>query len=392
VLICPLAVVTGEAAFPGWLVGASSSAEAGPEKAEPTAATGVNFIKDTLLGGNETLYNVVNGVTAVAGLIGPSGPAKAIGKLDDVADAVAAVKGADKAADAAKASKAVDNTSDAASAAKNTNKASDASSAGKTTSKADSCANSFTPDTPVKTGDGEAKPIGEVRPGDQVLTLDPATGERSAQTVTDVITGSDRVVVDVGLADGSVVTTTPGHRLWLPEGREFARADHLEPGDSLSGADGDLVVVESVTLREVPAQPMVNLTVAVTHTFYAGQTPVLVHNCGTTRPTDLKSMAEEVRSAGTHPASRNQRTIAVGQDSKGNLHVRSSNGLDAGQRAARDRLGLQSVPGSGNLHAEEELLRSVPDLERVGTSARMPCGPLEHNCALQLAERGVVVE
>jgi hypothetical protein len=91
--------------------------------------------------------------------------------------------------------------------------------------------------------------------------------------VTDVIAGSDRVVVDVGLMDGSVVTTTPGHRLWLPEGRQFARADHLTVGDGLLGADGALVVVESVTVRGVASQPMVNLTVAVTHTFYAVTTP-----------------------------------------------------------------------------------------------------------------------
>jgi hypothetical protein len=67
----------------------------------------------------------------------------------------------------------------------------------------------------------------------------------------------------------------------LPEGRQFARADHLTVGDGLLGADGALVVVESVTVRGVASQPMVNLTVAVTHTFYAGVTPVLVHNCGT---------------------------------------------------------------------------------------------------------------
>jgi hypothetical protein len=99
-----------------------------------------------------------------------------------------------------------------------------------------------------------------------------------------------------------------------------------------------------------------------------------------------------VREAGLHPAARNHRTIAVGADSEGSLFAGSSNGFDAGQRAVLERLGITRVPGSGKLHAEEELLRGVPGLQRVGTSVRSPCGPAEHNCALQLVQRGVEVE
>jgi hypothetical protein len=106
----------------------------------------------------------------------------------------------------------------------------------------------------------------------------------------------------------------------------------------------------------------------------------------------LKSLASEVREAGLHPAARNNRTIAVGIDADGGLFAGSSNGFDAGQRAALARLGITRVPGSGALHAEEELLRGVPTLQRVGTSVRAPCGASEHNCALQLIERGVGVE
>lgn len=70
----------------------------------------------------------------------------------------------------------------------------------------------------------------------------------------------------------------------------------------------------------------------------------------------------------------------------------SSNGFDAGQRAALAALGIMRVPGSAALHAEEELLRAVPDLQRVGTSVRPPCGPDEHDCLRQLNEAGVGIE
>ena len=106
----------------------------------------------------------------------------------------------------------------------------------------------------------------------------------------------------------------------------------------------------------------------------------------------LRDLAADVREAGLHPAARNNRTIAIGVDENGQLWAGSSNGFDAGQRAALERLGIKRVPGSGALHAEEELLRGVPNLKEVGTSVRMPCGPTEHNCAAQLGNAGVKVQ
>ena len=117
----------------------------------------------------------------------------------------------------------------------------------------------------------------------------------------------------------------------------------------------------------------------------------LAHHLSPPRPA-LVNIAADIRTSGMHPAVRNQRTIAVGEDGSGALHAGSSNGFDAGQRAALQRHGVNRVPGSGALHAEEELLRGVPDLRRVGTSVRDPCGPTEHNCRQQLLDRGVEIE
>ena len=95
----------------------------------------------------------------------------------------------------------------------------------------------------------------------------------------------------------------------------------------------------------------------------------------------LKDLANQIRTSGLHPASINQRTIGVGVDNEGALFAGSSNGFDPGQRATLDRLGITRVPGSQALHAEEELLRGVADVQRVGTSVRAPCGPFEHDCS-----------
>ena len=105
----------------------------------------------------------------------------------------------------------------------------------------------------------------------------------------------------------------------------------------------------------------------------------------------LQKLAAEIREGGSEQA-RNRRVIAVGEDADGALHAGSSNGFDAGQRAAADRLGIQRVPSRRGAHAEEDLLREVPGLKRVGTSRRSPCGPGEHNCAGQLRAAGVEID
>lgn len=107
---------------------------------------------------------------------------------------------------------------------------------------------------------------------------------------------------------------------------------------------------------------------------------------------DLVAKAEKIRKAGTHPASRNQRTVAVGENSEGELFAGSSNGFDKGQRAAAEELGVKCVSCKKGQHAEENLLREVPDLKRVGTSSRAPCGAGEHNCRGQLLEKGVEID
>jgi hypothetical protein len=79
-------------------------------------------------------------------------------------------------------------------------------------------------------------------------------------------------------------------------------------------------------------------------------------------------------------------------DSAGNLFAGSSNGFDAGQRTALEMLGISRVPGVGMLHAEEDLVASVPDLERIGVSGSPICGPESHNCLALLTRLSVQTE
>lgn len=67
-------------------------------------------------------------------------------------------------------------------------------------------------------------------------------------------------------------------------------------------------------------------------------------------------------------------------------------GMDKGQRAKAQEMGIEIVAPEKGLHAEETLLKNKPGMTDIGTSKRAPCGAGEHNCAGQLEAAGVKVD
>ncbi|MGW4060855.1 DNRLRE domain-containing protein [Amycolatopsis sp. NPDC004747] len=161
------------------------------------------------------------------------------------------------------------------------------------TKPANSCPmNSFTPETPVRMGDGTSKPIAEVKLGDKVLATDPVTGRTEERVVTATIVGAgQKHLVDLSIdtdSDGtadSALTATDGHPFWVVEAGEWREARDLRPGDLLRTSAGTFVKVTAVAQRTA-AQRVHNLTVDELHTYYvvAGRTPVLVHNTNSPNP------------------------------------------------------------------------------------------------------------
>ncbi|MFC7550750.1 polymorphic toxin-type HINT domain-containing protein [Plantactinospora sp. GCM10030261] len=160
----------------------------------------------------------------------------------------------------------------------------------------DCASNSFTAGTPVLMADGTSKPIEQIRPGDKVIATDPETGKRAAKPVTATITGDGEktlIDIDVTTSNGDDhrterITATDGHPFWIdtdgqsdtPEGRWIDAAD-LRHGQWLKTSNGQLVKIAG-THAHTQHATVYNLTVADIHTYYviAGNTPVLVHNCG----------------------------------------------------------------------------------------------------------------
>jgi hypothetical protein len=144
---------------------------------------------------------------------------------------------------------------------------------------------SFDPETPVLLADGTSKPIKNIRVGDKVTATEPTTGHTQAQTVTAIHINHDTDLLDLLVTDkhGHTTTlhTTQHHPVWDQTRHTWTDAAALPTGDQLRSHSATMAKVTAA--RPVPGEAdMYNLTIADIHTYYvmAGNTPVLVHNCG----------------------------------------------------------------------------------------------------------------
>lgn len=128
--------------------------------------------------------------------------------------------------------------------------------------------------------DGTKKPIRDVRLSDRVMAKDPLTDEKGSKQVTHLIRSSGpHVMVAVHLADGTTIDATDHHPFWVRGQGKWIDAIDLKPGDQVETADGHQIAVAGVGIsnRDLTAY---NLSIANLHTYYAGNSPVLVHNAG----------------------------------------------------------------------------------------------------------------
>ncbi|WP_158544790.1 polymorphic toxin-type HINT domain-containing protein [Blastococcus sp. TF02-9] len=143
-----------------------------------------------------------------------------------------------------------------------------------TLSKSRAC--SFTGDTTVLMEDGSRKPIEDVRVGDRVIASDPETGEQAAKEVDHVWVHED-TVIDL-VVDGETITTTEDHPFWNASDGQYQRADQLDEGEHVLGADGGLLTVSGLKMDTARSARAYNLSVEGLHTYHVGDRRILVHN------------------------------------------------------------------------------------------------------------------
>ena len=96
-----------------------------------------------------------------------------------------------------------------------------------------------------------------------------------------VAVGTNKAGVENTTSD--TIDATDNHPFWVQSRGEWVDAIELQPGDVLLDEQGnDILVTElAVTEQDLTAY---NLTIEDIHTYYAGDQPTLVHNCGDSPP------------------------------------------------------------------------------------------------------------
>ena len=146
----------------------------------------------------------------------------------------------------------------------------------------------FAAGTPVRTRDG-LKPIESIQVGDQVLSQDTKTGRLSFVPVLAVFHNKPSGTLKVGLSETKESIVATGiHRFWK-SGQGWVMARDLKVGDVLRTVGGT-AKVSAVEPQAI--QPVFNLEVGASQSYFVGTPGVLVHDNSLVQPTNRPFDAE----------------------------------------------------------------------------------------------------
>ena len=151
----------------------------------------------------------------------------------------------------------------------------------------------FVAGTLVTTEQGQ-KPIEEIKVGDKVLSENPETGEIAYKTVEETYINETDELIHVHI-NGETISATPNHPFYVDK-LGWTLAKNLRAGDVLVLSNGEFVVVEWIQ-HEILENPIkvYNFEVEDFHTYFVGESSVLVHNmCQTSTDTPKPGDADYV--------------------------------------------------------------------------------------------------
>ena len=134
----------------------------------------------------------------------------------------------------------------------------------------------FKEGTLVETEDG-LKPIEEIKEGDLVLAFDEQTGEQSFKSVARLFRNTTSEWYHITV-NGEEIICTAEHPFYVV-GMGFVPAKDLSVKDKLLSSDNSVVEIDSITIERLTTpETTYNFEVEDFHTYYVGETTVLVHN------------------------------------------------------------------------------------------------------------------
>ena len=144
----------------------------------------------------------------------------------------------------------------------------------------------FAPGTLVWTQTG-SRPIEQIVPGEMVLSQNPSTGELAYRTVLDRTVRPPTAMVSVG-TEGEPIVTTLGHRFWA-NGKGWVMAKLLDQNAAIHSLDGTTKITGIQSVPRQSSTEAYNLVIDDFHTFFVGESRLLVHDNSCPAPTASKT-------------------------------------------------------------------------------------------------------
>ena len=120
------------------------------------------------------------------------------------------------------------------------------------------------------------KKIEDIQVGDVVLSKDETSGKIVYKKVTELFYHEVDTLFEIRLSNGEIIETTWNHPFYI-ENRGWTEAKDLKRGDRSVLADGSSMEILSVE-QEYRDELVYNFEVDENHTYYVGESGVLVHN------------------------------------------------------------------------------------------------------------------
>ena len=123
----------------------------------------------------------------------------------------------------------------------------------------------------------QLKAIEDIKAGEFVWSENPETGEKALKQVVRTFVNESDILIHI-FVNGEEITATPEHPFYIPQ-KGWVGAIQLRAGDILVLQNGEYVIVEKIQ-HEILEEPIAvyNFEVEDFHTYYVGDSSVLVHN------------------------------------------------------------------------------------------------------------------
>ena len=201
----------------------------------------------------------------------------------------------------------------------------------------------FVAGTLIFTDEGKEE-IEDIQVGDYVYARDQYGEEQDYKEVTRVFIREKNILIHLKI-DEETITTTEEHPFYI-EGEGFVEARELEVGDLAENADGENVPIEAIEVEYLEEPVAVyNFEVEDYHTYYVGNTEVLVHNTCAADSATINNLRRNENQQALHDIAKE----SAKQAKKGNpISYDEARILDEWAKEYKVSQHHQAYEGSGN--------------------------------------------